>query len=156
TQWRAWGYDLTPAGVERYLARLRHENLKSASVARKRAALSSFCRYLVREGALDDNPVAFVEGTTRPEQKLPHVLTATEVARLLNAPDRRTARGRRDAALLELMYASGLRVSELVGLRVGDVDERRGLLRVRGKGGKERLVPVARPALEALAGYRCG
>jgi integrase/recombinase XerD len=155
TQWLAGSHDLTAGGVERYLASLRRDGLAPASVARKRAALSSFCRFLEGEGALAQNPVTQVEAITRPERKLPRVLTATDVACLLNAPDRRTAKGRRDAALLELMYASGLRVSEVVGLRWGDVDAKRSLLRVRGKGGKERLVPVARPALEALAAYQC-
>jgi integrase/recombinase XerD len=139
--------------VERYLAILRRDGLAPASVARKRAALSSFCRYLSGENLIDENPVAVVEGVTRLERKLPHVLSAGDVACLLNAPDPATPKGRRDRAFLELMYASGLRVSELVGLRVGDIDAKRGLLRVRGKGGKERMVPVARPALDAVAAH---
>jgi integrase/recombinase XerD len=155
-QWLAEGQGLTRAGIERYLTWLRGEKLAPASIRRKRAALSSFCRFLEGEGALAENPVAQVEALTRPEGKLPRVLTAHDVARLLNEPDRQLVKGRRDAALMELMYASGLRVSEVVGLRVGDVDAKRGLLRVRGKGGKERLTPVARPALEALAGYQRG
>lgn len=153
-QWLASSCDLTPAGVERYLMHLRGQKLAPASVARKRAALSSFCRYLFGEGALDSNPVALVDGATRPGRKLPHVLTGGEVARLLNAPNERTAKGRRDRALLEMMYASGLRVSEVARLRVGDVDHRRGLVRVKGKGGKERIVPVARHALAALASHQ--
>jgi integrase/recombinase XerD len=146
--------DLTPAGIERFLAQLRGAGLAAASVRRKRAALGSFCRYLAEEGLLADNPAAAVAGRTRDVRRLPRVLSPAEVARLLAAPDRRTARGRRDAALLELMYASGLRVSEVASLRAGDVDARRGLLRVRGKGGRERLVPVGKPALEALERYR--
>jgi integrase/recombinase XerD len=149
-QWLSGTHDLTPSGVERYLSGLRGEGLKPTSIARKRAALSSFCRFLAVEGVLKDNPVALVEGTTRPERKLPRVLSAEDVAKLLQMPDRTTDRGRRDAALLELMYAAGLRVSEAASLRVGDVDEKRGMLRVRGKGGKERLVPIAKPALAAL------
>jgi integrase/recombinase XerD len=149
-QWLAGTHDLTPSGVERYLAALRGEGLKPASIARKRAALSSFCRFLAVEGVLKDNPVALVEGMTRPERKLPRVLSAGDVAKLLQTPDRTTDRGKRDAALLELMYAAGLRVSEAASLRVGDVDEKRGMLRIRGKGGKERLVPIAKPALVAL------
>jgi integrase/recombinase XerD len=152
-QWLGTACDLTPTGVERYLARLRQESLAPASIARKRAALSSFCRYLSGEGAIDGNPVALVEGVTRPGRKLPHVLTGGQVARLLNAPSEQTAKGRRDRAALELMYASGLRVSEVASLRTGDVDMKRGLVRVRGKGGKERLVPVARPALVALEAH---
>jgi integrase/recombinase XerD len=153
-QWLGKTYDLTPIGVEKYLAYLRSENLAPASIARKRAALSSFCRFLSGDGVIDQNPVALVDTVTRPERKLPHVLTPGEVARLLVAPDERTPKGKRDRALLEMMYASGLRVSEVTGLRVGDVDEKRGLVRVKGKGSKERLVPVAKLALEALAAYR--
>ena len=149
-QWAGWGYDLAPAGVEAYLARLRREKQSPASVNRRRAALSSFCRYLVGEGVLATNPVALVEGRTRPDARLPHTLTAGEVARLLNTPDPDTRRGCRDRALIEMMYASGLRVSEVAGLRVGDLDTRRGLVRVRGKGNKERLVPVAAIALDAV------
>lgn len=149
-QWISGTHDLTPNGVERYLVSLRAEGLKPASVARKRAALSSFCRFLAVEGALKDNPVALVEGATRPERKLPRVLSAGDIAKLLQTPDCKTDRGKRDSALLELMYATGLRVSEAASLRVGDVDAVRGMLRVRGKGGKERLVPIAKPALKAL------
>jgi Site-specific recombinase XerD len=154
TQWFAEGRDLTPDAVEAHLAELRRRGLAPASIARKRAALSSFCRWLVGEGALDANPVAAVEGVTRRERKLPSVLSPGDVARLLAAPDRSTPRGRRDAAILELLYASGLRVSEAAALRVGDVDTARGLLRVRGKGNRERLVPVNRSALAALAAYQ--
>lgn len=155
TQWRAEGGDLTPPGVESYLARLRRQGLAPASIARKRAALSSFCRFLVGEGGLRDNPVAAVDGSTRPELKLPHVLSPEQVARLLAAPDRRTPKGRRDAAILELLYSSGLRVSEACGLRVGDVDEKAGTVRVaNAKGGKERIVPLGKPAAAALRAYR--
>jgi integrase/recombinase XerD len=146
-EWREQNGNLTPEGVERYLGRLRRQGLKPASIARKRAALSSFCRYLTGEGLLDCNPVELIDRVTRREQQLPHVLGGAEIARLLDAPNPQTAVGRRDRALLALMYASGLRVSELVGLRVGDIDVKRRMLRVRGKGDKERMVPVAAAAL---------
>ena len=152
-QWREINADLTPDGVERYISRLRRDGLKPASIARKRAALSSFCKYLTGEQLLDTNPVALVEATTRREQQLPHVLSPDEARRLLNAPDTATVTGRRDRALLELMYASGLRVSEVIGLRIGDVDVRRRVLRVRGKGGRERLIPVAPSALSAVEAH---
>jgi len=150
TQWRAVGGDLTIEGVERYLARLHAEGLAPASVARKRAALSSFCRHLSREGQLDDNPVASAAQPTRPERKLPHVLTVSQVVRLLGAPDRATEQGQREAAFLEVLYASGLRLSEAAHLRWGDVEPKQGILTLSGKGGKERRVPVAKLALEAL------
>ena len=95
-----------------------------------------------------------VEGAGRREKLLPHILTAGQVGRLLNAPNRRTVRGRRDAAFLELLYATGLRVTELCDLLVGDIDPKRGVVRVQnGKGGKERWVPVGKPALAALVLY---
>lgn len=156
TQWSVAGYDLTPQGVEQYLSWLRGRNQKDTSIARKRAALSSFSRFLVGEGAIQRNPVALADGVTRLALRLPHVLSASDVARLLSAPDIHTAQGRRDRALLAVMYASGLRVSEAAALRVGDVDEKRGMLRIRGKGGKERLVPISPWALTALKAHQDG
>lgn len=153
-QWIAARQDLTPSGMEAYLAMLRRDGLAAASIARKRAALSAFCRYLVGEGALETNPVAAVDSATRPGQKLPRTLSAGEVARLLSAPDIRTPQGRRDRALLEILYGCGLRVSEAAGLRVGDVDLKRGMVHVRGKGGRERLVPLGTPGKRAIAAYR--
>lgn len=153
-QWAMAGDSLTPDGLERYLAGLRREGLASASVARKRAALSSFCRFLTGEGILTENPVAQIEGRTRREEKLPRILSAEQIQRLLTAPDRSTRQGLRDAALLELMYAAGLRVSEVVTLRVGDVAEKERTLHIRGKGGRERVIPVAPSALRTLAAYR--
>ena len=154
TQWIGAGQDLTPSGVESYLAALRRSGLKDASIARKRAALSSFSRFLVGEGELKQNPVALADGMTRVPLRLPHVLSTAQIALLLDTPSPRTPQGRRDRALLALMYASGLRVSEATSLRVGDVDTKRGLLRVRGKGGKERLVPISGEALATLHAYR--
>lgn len=155
-QWQEWtSGDLSTGGVERFLVRLHGDGNKPSSVNRKKAALSAFAKFLVGEGILSENPVAMVEGAGRRETQLPHVLTAGQVGRLLSAPDRTTLRGRRDAAFLELLYATGLRVSELCDLSVGDVDIKRGVLRVQhGKGGKERWVPVGKPALAALASYR--
>ena len=160
--WAAWAKPengpladaLTPEPLENYLASVRRAGLSNATVGRKRAALGSLCRYLVGEGVLAANPLDVVEGSTRPERRLPHVLGQDEISRLLAAPDRATPRGRRDAALLELLYGAGLRVSEVVALRAGDVDDKRGLVRVRrGKGAKERLVPVGAPALAALEAH---
>ena len=147
--------DLSTAGIERFLVRLHNEGNKPSSINRKKAALSAFAKFLVGEGVLRENPVTLVDGAGRRSVTLPHVLTAGQVGRLLAAPDRTTSRGRRDAAFLELLYATGLRVSELCELVVGDVDLKRCLVRVqKGKGGKERWVPVGKPALSALAFYR--
>ena len=155
-QWQAiTAGDLTVAGVERFLARLFGDGVKASSVARKKAALSAFAKFLVGEGTLTENPVRLVEGAARHNRPLPHVLTAGQIAALMSAPDRTTLRGRRDAAFLELLYATGLRVGEVCALRVADVDTRAALVSVRGgKGGKDRQVPVGKPALSALRSYR--
>ena len=143
--------DLTPRGVERYLGLLQKDGLARATVARKRAALSSFCRYLAGEGVLHENPVRLVDGASRPMQKLPCVLSAEEVGRLLTMPDTKTKHGGRDRALLEVMYACGLRVSEAAALRFADVDVKQKMVRVQnGKGRKERWVPIAPAALDVL------
>lgn len=156
-QWLQNGGDLTPDDVEKYLAFLHREKQSKATIARKRAALSSFCRYLVGEGVLRENPVAFVDGTTRRGLQLPRTLTPNQVARLLSTPDKETPKGRRDVAALEVMYSSGLRVSEAAALRVGDIDTKRGVVLVRnGKGGKARQVPLGKPALTALNAHLRG
>jgi integrase/recombinase XerD len=152
--WDAISGRLTRVALEAYLTQLRGSGLSAPSVARKRATLSSFAQFLVREGTLESNPVRLLAKTTRPPQRLPKVLSTTEVARLLAAPDRTTKSGRRAVALLEVLYASGLRVSEAAGLCWGDLDNEQGLLRVRGKGDKERLVPIALIAMAALNAIR--
>ncbi|MDX1933563.1 MAG: tyrosine recombinase XerC [Capsulimonadales bacterium] len=153
--WLTESGQLTVGAIEAYLTELRIvRKMSTATVARKRAALSSFCRFLEREGIMDENPVAGVDARTRTGRKLPHFLTVDEVRRLLDAPGRTTVRARRDGLILELMYACGLRVSEAVHVRWADLDDRHGRLRVSGKGGKQRVVPVARPTLERLSEYR--
>ncbi len=149
-QWAAQKLELTPEGVETFLARLRTDGLASSSLARKKACLSTYAKWLVREGKLAENPVARVEGVARATRKLPRTLSAEEVARLLASPDVSTEAGKRDAAFLELLYASGLRVSEAATITVGALDLSRGRVKVVGKGGRERLVPLGMPAREAL------
>jgi integrase/recombinase XerD len=145
-QWQEYlvefGGTLTVTDIETYLSHLHKRQLSEASIRRKRAALSSFCQFLVSNGHLSTNPVALTDTPTRPAQKLPHTLTVNQVIALLSAPNRATARGKRDAAFLELLYGSGLRVSEVTTLRWSDLNLTRGIVRVRGKGGKERLVPL--------------
>ncbi len=141
------------ADLEDYLGRLRRERrLAASSLMRKLASLRGLHRFLVREGLSQVDPSADLDSPRLPA-RLPHVLTADQCRRLLQAPDRTTSLGLRDAAMLALMYASGLRVSELVGLETSGLDFRTGLVRVRGKGGKARLVPVAAPALELVQVY---
>ncbi len=135
-----------------FLSSLRDKGLSARSVARHVSTVRSFFRYLVREGVLAASPVSEARGP-RTGRPLPRYLTPTEVERLLSAPDRNSPEGMRDRAMLELLYASGLRASEVVTLRMENVDSKAGFLRVVGKGGKERIVPVALPALETLTEY---
>jgi integrase/recombinase XerD len=123
-----------------------------ATLQRKVACLRSFYRHLRRENLLDHDPTADLRAP-RKSQKLPHVLSRSDVGRLLAAPRGTDPAMLRDRALLEVMYACGLRASEATGLEIGDVDLRHGILRARGKGSKERLVPVGREAVAAVRVY---
>jgi integrase/recombinase XerC len=147
----------SPGKVDRtilrdYLAYLVEQGIVKASIARKLSAIRSFYRYLVREGILESSPI---EKTSSPklDKRLPEFLALDEVERLLNAPDLSKPQGQRDRALLELLYASGLRVSELVRLDLGEVNLDSGEIRVWGKGSKERMVLMGKPATEALRNY---
>lgn len=135
-----------------YLGHLRRSGAAPATVMRKVSALRSFYRYLVREEIIAASPCANLPA---PQllRRLPNVLSIEEVQRLLSQPDPSKPRGLRDRAMLELLYATGLRVSELVALRQGDVNMDLRLLRCLGKGSKERIVPIGRPALRALRAY---
>src|SRR6478672_5347962 len=123
-----------------------------ATVQRKVACLRSFYRHLRREELLERDPTADLRAPKR-SQRLPHVLSRAEVQRLLSAPTGTEPAALRDRALLEIMYACGLRASEAVDLDVTDVDLDAGVLRARGKGSKERLVPIGRQAVSALKAY---
>jgi integrase/recombinase XerD len=122
------------------------------SSARQLSALRGFFRFLVRERAIPEDPTLLLD-RPRVSRKLPRVMTFEQVERLLAAPDESTDRGAVHAAMLHLMYASGLRVSELCGLRVADIDLQRGIVSVQGKGGKRRLVPVGEVAIDRIARY---
>ena len=123
-----------------------------ATLQRKAACLRSFYRHLRREGAIAHDPTAELRAP-RKSQRLPQVLSRGEVARLLAAPRGTEPAALRDRALLELMYACGLRASEAIGLEVGDLDLETGVLRARGKGSKERIVPIGREAVLATRAY---
>ena len=125
---------------------------RATSVARALSSVRSFHRFLVREGVTERDPATGVAQPKLP-RSLPHPLSVDEVERLLDAPDRATAAGLRDHAILELLYGAGLRVSELTGLDVDDVDLEEGAVRVLGKGGKEREVPLGRHGREAVSTY---
>jgi len=135
-----------------YLAYLMQRGIVKASIARKLSAIRSFYRYLVQEEMLPANPL---KKTSSPklDKRLPSFLTREEVTRLIEYPDSTTPLGQRDRALLELLYASGPRVSELVGLNLGQVNLDSREIRVWGKGNKERVVLMGEPATRALTKY---
>ena len=135
-----------------FLAHLHGKGTARSSIARKLAALRTFFRFLTREGILQKNPARLIS-TPRQEKKIPERLEEEEVARLLDCPDNATPLGRRDRAILELIYATGLRVSELVGLDGSSLELDARLVRAMGKGRKERLVPYGEPAADALDDY---
>jgi len=138
--------------VRAYLAHLSRRKLARSSIARHLSALRSFFRFLVREGRVESNPARAV-ATPKKEKYLPAVLQPADLTILLEQPDVSTPLGVRDLAWLELLYASGLRVSELVGVDLDDLDPRQRLLKVRGKGAKERIVPFGSKAAEAIAAW---
>src|SRR5438128_7515032 len=138
--------------IREWLATLHSARKKKTSVARKLAALRTFFQFLVREGVIELNPAKLV-ATPRKEKKLPVHLSIEDAIRFIETPNIETDFGRRDRAILELLYATGVRVSELVSLNLRDIDFKNKLLRVMGKRGKERIVPFGDPALKALRDY---
>ena len=141
--------------VTRFLVWLDQSGLGARSAARHLSAVRGFCRFLIRERQVPSDPTALIT-PPRLGRRLPVVLSFDEVSRLLAAPDVTRPRGRRDRAMLSMMYAAGLRVSELCALKPGDVDQRRGFVSVLGKGQKRRLVPVGEVALSDLEAYLQG
>ncbi|MEK6813629.1 MAG: site-specific tyrosine recombinase XerD [Nitrospirota bacterium] len=144
-------------GVERrlvaeYVARGRRAGLSSATVSRRLSAIKGFHRFLVREGLAASDPTDQVESVRR-RLPLPKVLSLNEVERLLSVPDPATPAGLRDRAMIEILYASGLRVSELVGLDQRSVNLEAGYLMARGKGSKERVVPLGEHAVRWVKTY---
>jgi integrase/recombinase XerD len=143
---------VTREDVTAHVASLRRRGLAPSSVERKVSAIKSFHKFLVREGITENHPTARLPLPAVPD-RLPDVVSVDDVARLLAQPFPDGAIGLRDRAALETLYGCGLRVSELVGLDVGDVDLAAGFLRVMGKGGKERVVPISGIAARALEAY---
>lgn len=138
--------------IREWLAELHGENRKKTSIARKLASLRTFFQFLVREGILESNPAKLV-ATPRVERKLPTHLSMEDAVRFIETPDLNTDLGRRDRAILEFLYATGMRVGELVNLNLKDVDFREKLVRVTGKRKKQRILPFGEPALQALMYY---
>ena len=138
--------------LRRFLAVLRSKNYSKTTIARKLASIRSFFKFLIREGELVANPFEMLR-TPKQDKKLPHFLSITEVDVLLKTPDSSTLMGLRDMAIMETLYSTGIRVSELVGLDEGSIDFLAGMIKVQGKGKKERLVPIGSPAIKAINEY---
>lgn len=144
--------DFSPDNVRLFLGSLFRDGASRATAARKLAAVRTFARWLRREGVIEGDPSALA-GTPSREQKIPVHLSIEEMGKLLETPDRGTPLGRRDQAMLELFYASGLRLSELTGLDLDDLNLSARIVRVFGKGRKERLVPMTQTAADAIRAY---
>ncbi len=144
--------DVDTFAIRAFLGELSRQRLSASSAARKLSAIRTFVKFLRREDLLDDDPAALVAAPKKPET-IPAHLTLDEMTRLLEMPDSSRPLGRRDRAILELFYASGLRLSELVGLGIEDVNLSGRMVRVLGKGRKERLVPFNNSTAQALREY---
>ena len=138
--------------VRAFLGSLYREKVKKVTISRKVTALRTFFNYLLREGMVKNNPAEMIQAP-RVEKYIPVFLSVDEMLALLKADGVTGAMAFRDRAVIELFYSSGIRLSELVGLNIGDIDFIQGLIKVRGKGRKERVVPVGDPALTALREY---
>src|ERR1044071_8491334 len=137
--------------IREWMATL-HGDHEKTSVARKLASLRTFFQFVVREGKLESNPAKLV-ATPKIERKLPNHLSIEDAVRFIETPDTTTDLGRRDRAILEFLYATGIRVGELVGINIADVDFREQMVRVTGKRKKQRIVPFGEPAAQALMHY---
>jgi integrase/recombinase XerC len=144
--------DIDHLTIREWLASLHTDQKKKSSIARKLAALRTFFQFLVREGMLELNPAKLV-ATPKLEKKLPKHLSIEEAIRFIESPDPETDLGKRDRAMLELMYATGVRVAELTTLNLADVDFGNQLVRVTGKRRKQRIVPFGEPASAAIRSY---
>lgn len=138
--------------LRKYLAHLRTFDLKPRTLARKLSTLRSFYKYLFREGIIKNSPATLLM-SPKLDKPLPKFLTETEMERFVEAPDIKTVSGKRDRAILETLYSTGIRVSELVGLNIMDVDLIGNVAKVSGKGKKERLVPIGSKAVGAIKDY---
>ena len=138
--------------IRKYLASLKSKDLNKSSIARKLSCLRSFFRFLAREGYIDATPL---EGISSPKlgKRLPIFLDVNKVAKFVESPDKSSILGLRDRAILETLYSTGMRVSEMVGLNIGQVDFIAGVVKVYGKGKKERLLPIGDKALRAIRSY---
>jgi len=143
---------LTTRLLRAYIAWLSDQKYAKSTIARRLASLRSWCRYLCRQSVLTENPADSLRGP-RQDKKLPHFLSTEEVEQLLSSPDLLLSLGLRDKAFLEMMYSAGLRVSELVGLNIDDIDLNEGIATIRGKGKRERLGLIGAPARTAIQNW---
>ncbi|KGR79609.1 site-specific tyrosine recombinase XerD [Ureibacillus manganicus] len=144
--------EVSRSNILLHLEDLRTNGIAARSIARHISAIRSFHQFLLREKVTDSDPTIHLD-MPQIDQKLPRVLTIEEIDALIAAPDRRKPQGIRDVAMLELLYASGMRISECIGLDLNDVHITMGFVRVFGKGGKERIVPLGKSALKAIDSY---
>ncbi|MCM8779680.1 MAG: tyrosine recombinase XerC [Candidatus Omnitrophica bacterium] len=138
--------------LRKYMANLKEKNMRSKTVSRKLSCLRSFFRFLCREGYLKNNPVLTLMSPKR-EKHLPIFLSEEEIARLIEAPVEDDELGLRDRAIFETLYSTGMRVSELVNLDIANIDFISGVVKVMGKGKKERLIPIGDKAIDAIRRY---
>jgi integrase/recombinase XerC len=138
--------------IREYIGHLYDHQIQKSSIGRKISALRSFCKYLCREGLMEQNPGKLVQ-LPKLTQKVPNHLSVDDCVRLIETPDLTTTLGKRDRAILELLYACGIRVSELTGLDVGHVNFKESLVLVKGKGRKERWVPFGNHCQKAMLEY---
>jgi len=138
--------------VRLFMSKLRDRNYCKSTVARKLATLRSFYKFVVRRGYIDNNPVAPIR-TPKQEKRLPKYLEVEEIERLFANCDTTTLLGARDRAILEMLYSTGIRVSELVALNIADMDLGTSVIHVRGKGKKERVIPIGPGAVKAVIHY---
>ncbi len=143
---------MTPAQIRGFLLLLKDEGLSASSIARSLSAIKSFFRYLCEDKQLKENPAEILE-TPRRWRKLPDLLSVADVDKLLECPDLSTPLGLRDQAMLEVLYATGMRVSELISVKGHNLDLVSGCLRTMGKGAKERIVPIGMVARKSLQDY---
>src|SRR5579863_8598697 len=141
-----------PAPLRRHVDSLYKAGMASRSIARHLATLRNFYRFILETNAIDSDPTALV-ASPKQWQNLPKYLNQSQLDGLIKSPDLSRPQGLRDRAMLEFLYATGLRVSELCRVRVSDVERNMGYVRVVGKGNKHRLVPVGKPALQAVENY---
>lgn len=144
--------DLKEAQVNEYIAHLFKSGLKSSSVNRKISSLKALYLYLTKKNKIDISPITQIV-TPKQEKYLPTSMSEDEVEKLLNSPDTSKRIEKRDKAMIEMLYATGMRISELTNLKVIDIDTQRSVVKVLGKGSKERLIPFGESALESLSHY---